>query len=43
VRQRLIEQGATPVGSSPAQFKSLIENDRHRYANIIQEKGIKPE
>jgi tripartite-type tricarboxylate transporter receptor subunit TctC len=43
VSQRLIDQGATPVGSSPAQFKSLIENDRQRYARIIQQKGIKPE
>jgi tripartite-type tricarboxylate transporter receptor subunit TctC len=43
VSQRLIDQGATPVGSSPAQFKSLIDNDRQRYARIIQEKGIKPE
>jgi tripartite-type tricarboxylate transporter receptor subunit TctC len=43
VSQRLIEQGATPVASSPAQFKSLIENDRQRYAKIIQDKGIKPE
>jgi tripartite-type tricarboxylate transporter receptor subunit TctC len=43
VSQRLIDQGATPVGSSPSQFKSLIENDRQRYAKIIQQKGIKPE
>jgi tripartite-type tricarboxylate transporter receptor subunit TctC len=36
----LIAQGATPVASSPAEFKALIETDRARYAKIIIEKGI---
>jgi len=40
VRDRLIAQGATPVASSPAEFKALIETDRARYAKIIIEKGI---
>ncbi len=40
VRERLISQGATPIGSSPAQFNTLINNDRQRYAKIIAEKGI---
>ena len=40
VRDRLIAQGATPVGNSSAEFKMLIEKDRARYAKIIAEKGI---
>jgi tripartite-type tricarboxylate transporter receptor subunit TctC len=40
IRDRLIGQGATPVGSSPAEFKALIEKDRARYAKIIAEKSI---
>jgi tripartite-type tricarboxylate transporter receptor subunit TctC len=43
VKQRLIDQGATPVGNTPAQFTALIDNDRRRYAKIIQDKGIKVE
>jgi len=40
VRKKLLDQGATPVGSTPAEFKSLIEADRERYAKIIKEKNI---
>jgi tripartite-type tricarboxylate transporter receptor subunit TctC len=40
LRQQFIDQGAVPVASTPAQFQSLIDNDRRRYAKIIQEKNI---
>jgi tripartite-type tricarboxylate transporter receptor subunit TctC len=40
VRDQLIIQGATPVGSTPAEFKALIDADRARYAKIIKEKNI---
>lgn len=43
VQHKLIEQGAVPVGSSPAQFRSLIDSDRRRYGRIIQEKNIAAE
>ena len=43
VRDQLIAQGATPVGGTPAEFKSLIESDRVRYAKIIKEKNISAE
>ena len=43
VRDQLIAQGATPVGSSPAEFAALIENDRKRYAQIIRERNITAE
>ena len=34
------KQGANPVGSTPAQFKALIDADLKRYAKIIQGKNI---
>lgn len=40
LRQQFIDQGALPVGGTPAQFQSLIDNDRRRYAKIIAEKNI---
>ena len=43
VRDQLIAQGATPVGSTPAQFKALIDADRVRYAKIIKDKNISAE
>ncbi len=43
VRQQLITQGAIPIGNQPKQFAALIDDDRRRYARIIQEKNIKAE
>lgn len=40
VREALGKQGANAVGSTPAQFKTLIDLDQKRYAKIIQEKNI---
>ena len=40
VRHKLDQQGAIAIGSTPAQFKSVIERDRQRYARLIQERGI---
>ncbi len=43
VNKRLLEQGATPMAMTPAQFKTLIDTDRERYAKIIKEKNITAE
>jgi tripartite-type tricarboxylate transporter receptor subunit TctC len=43
VREKLVAQGAIPVGSSPAEFAALIAKDRERYARIIAEKNITAE
>jgi tripartite-type tricarboxylate transporter receptor subunit TctC len=43
VREKLIAQGAIPVGSSPAEFTALIAQDKARYARIIAEKHITAE
>jgi tripartite-type tricarboxylate transporter receptor subunit TctC len=40
VNARLVELGAIPAANTPAQFGSLIDKDRARYAKIIQERGI---
>ena len=43
VREKLVAQGAIPVGSSPAEFAALIVKDRERYARIIVEKNVTAE
>ena len=39
-RQALIQQGAIPRSSTPAQLQTLIDNDRKRYERIIRDKHI---
>lgn len=39
-RQALIQQGAIPRSSTPAQLQNLIDNDRKRYERIVREKNI---
>jgi len=43
VRDQFLQQGATPVGGTPAEFAQLIEEDRKRYAQIIRERNITAE
>ena len=40
VREQFLQQGATPVGSTPAEFAKLIDDDRKRYAAIIRERNV---
>ena len=40
MQERFIGQGATPMGNSPAQFKTLIDSETQRYKKLIVEKGI---
>ena len=40
MKERFIAQGATPVGSTAEQFKSLIDSETQRYRKIIVEKNI---
>jgi tripartite-type tricarboxylate transporter receptor subunit TctC len=39
-RQALIQQGAIPRSSTPAQLQALIDNDRKRYERIVRDKSI---
>ena len=43
VREQFLQQGATPVGGTPAEFAKLIDDDRKRYAQIIRERKITAE
>jgi tripartite-type tricarboxylate transporter receptor subunit TctC len=40
VRESFSKQGANPIGSTPAQFKALIDADLKRYTKIIEDKKI---
>ncbi|HQQ69661.1 MAG TPA: tripartite tricarboxylate transporter substrate binding protein [Alicycliphilus sp.] len=40
VRKRLSDLGAVPAGSTPAAFAKLIDDDRKRYAQVIQAQKI---
>ena len=40
VKDRLVQLGAVPNATTPAQFGALIDNDRKRYAQIIRERKI---
>jgi len=39
-KKKLLDLGALPAPNTPAQFARLIDDDRRRYAKIIQERGI---
>ena len=41
VRQTLLARGATPVGSTPAQFRQLVDAELDRWAKLVQQSGIK--
>jgi tripartite-type tricarboxylate transporter receptor subunit TctC len=42
-RQRLIEQGADPVGNSPEEFAKLLRDEVAKYAEVVRLSGAKPE
>ncbi len=43
VRQRLLNDGAEPVGSSPEEFSAYLRSETAKWAKVIQAAGIKPE
>jgi tripartite-type tricarboxylate transporter receptor subunit TctC len=42
-RQRLVEQGADPVGNSPEEFAKLLREEVTKYAEVVRISGAKPE
>jgi tripartite-type tricarboxylate transporter receptor subunit TctC len=42
-RQRLIEQGADPVGNSPEEFAKLLREEIAKYADVVRSSGAKAE
>jgi tripartite-type tricarboxylate transporter receptor subunit TctC len=43
VRQKLIDQGADPVGSSPDELERIVRKELKSWAIVIRDAGIKPE
>lgn len=43
IRERTAEQGATPVGSTPAEFERFVRDEIAKWTRIIQHAGIKLE
>jgi tripartite-type tricarboxylate transporter receptor subunit TctC len=43
VKQKLIEQGADPVGGSPEELESVVRTELKTWAAVIRAAGIKPE
>lgn len=43
VREKLLDLGADPVGSSPAEFADLVNTEIRRYRDLAQRAGIQPQ
>lgn len=43
LRQRLVEQGAEPVGNTPEQFSRLLREEVEKWAEIVRVSGAKAE
>ena len=41
LRERTLEQGATPVASKPAEFERFVRAEVAKWTGIIQKAGIK--
>ena len=43
VREKLFAQGVEPVGSTPQEFASFLQNETTVWAKVIRSSGLKPE
>ena len=43
IKQRLLDQGAEPVGSTSEQFGAMLRDEVPRWAEVVRAAGIKPE
>jgi tripartite-type tricarboxylate transporter receptor subunit TctC len=43
VRERLLEQGAEPIGGTPERFAEVIKADLAKWADVVDKAGITPE
>ncbi|HWZ70408.1 MAG TPA: tripartite tricarboxylate transporter substrate binding protein [Casimicrobiaceae bacterium] len=43
IRQRLLDQGAEPVGSTPLEFDKVLREEVAKWAEVIQTSGIRPD
>jgi len=43
IRNRLVADGATPIGSSPDEFAAYLRAETVKWAKVVKDVGIKPE
>ncbi len=43
MRQRLVEQGADPVGNTPEEFAKMLKEEIAKYAEVVRISGARPE
>ena len=43
VKERLLAQGAEPIGSTPEQFAAALASDIAKYARVMKASGVQPE
>ena len=43
VRQRLLDQGAEPVGNTPEEFGAIVREEVAKWGEVIRAAGIQPE
>ena len=43
VRHAFAPQGMDPAGSTPAEFKALVQKDARRWADLVKARGITAE
>jgi tripartite-type tricarboxylate transporter receptor subunit TctC len=43
VRERLINDGAEPVGSTPEQFAVFLKNEMQKWGKVVKASGAKPD
>ncbi len=43
IREKLLSEGAEPVGSSPLEFENLIKTDFLKWSSVAKTAGIKPQ
>ena len=41
LKQKLVDQGAEPVGNSPAEFAAMLKSEVSRWAEIVKVSGAK--
>jgi len=43
IKQKLLDQGAEPVGNSPEEFSAIVREEVAKWSEVIRAAGIKPE
>jgi tripartite-type tricarboxylate transporter receptor subunit TctC len=43
IRNRIVDDGSEPVGSSPAEFRAFMSADLDKWARLVKQSGAKSE